>query len=121
MRAAYMGVFMEEIGYGMKNAFQEFKDTNKIYEAHVICVSRKARGLQLGQELVYRSMVQGKTDGCQYMYAIATGVYSQRLFKNLGFRVLAEKNYDDFYDRKGNVLFNESREHKKAEVVYYKL
>ena len=117
----YFNLCMDEIKYGKKAAFADLQDANKIYYAHILCSSKNARGLGLGKELVIRSMELANKNGCEYMYILATGMYSSRIFADLEFSVLKEMLYEDIKDGKGRLVFNDTREHKKMQVIYKKL
>ena len=54
------------------------------------------------------------------MYTLVTGIYSQKIVKNLGFQVLFEKDYESYKDKYGNVVIDDDV-HKSAQVVALKM
>ena len=92
--------------------------SEKIYNAVLLCVGRSMRGRGLGQELLRRSYDIAREQGCQAMYIVATGKYSQAIFAKEGFTCFKEYNYADIKDSKGNLLFDKTGEHTKITAVY---
>ena len=88
---------------------------------HSLSVKSEARGLGIGKELIRRTMALAKEKECSIVYILTTSIYSQAIFKSLGFRVLQEMAYDEFKDYDGTPFFRDMREHKKAQVVAYDL
>lgn len=84
-------------------------------------MSEKARGLGLGKEMVRMSIEIGRQLGCEIYSACVSGIYSQKIFRDLGFTVTKELIYEDVKDKSGRTLLNDTREHKKAQMVYLKL
>ena len=111
--------YLIDLNYGKVNAFEELKDTDKIYFAANVCVSDKARGLGLGTELVKRGYDIAKNAGCGYTYVLASSIYSQKIFHKLGnCDVLHQINYEDYkYDKRGRPFLIDPREHKVIQVL----
>ena len=113
--------FFDIVRYDKKYALEDIPNVKKFYVGHSVSVSSKARGLGIGKELIRRTMTLAKEKGCAYVYILATGIYSQAIFKSLGFTLLKEKVYEEFKDYDGTEFFCDMREHKKAQVVAYDL
>ena len=108
-----------DLSYSKCKAFEELKDTDMIYFAANVCVSGKARGMRLGTELVKRGYELAKKAGCGYTYILASSIYSQKIFHNLGdCQVLHEVKYEDYkYDKRGRPFLIDPREHKVIQVL----
>ena len=74
-----------------------------------------------GRELVIRSMDLAKEKGCGFAYLLATGIYSQKIFSELQYEILAEVEYKDFVDKKGQVVVDLTEEHLSAQLLAYNL
>ena len=108
-----------DLSYSKCNAFDELKDTDMIYFAAIVCVSSKARGLGLGTELVKRGYDIAKKPACGYTYILASSMYSQKIFHNLGdCNVLHEIKYEDYkYDKKRRPFLIDPREHTVIQIL----
>ena len=113
----YFGI----IRYDKKYAIEDFPNAKKFYMGHSLSVKSEARGLGIGKELIRRTMALANEKECSIVYILTTSIYSQAIFKSLGFRVLQEMAYDEFKDYDGTPFFRDMREHKKAQVVAYDL
>ena len=69
---------------------EETKDSNAIYFGHNVCVARSTRGKGLGKELVKRSHKLAEKAGCSHTYILATGMFSQRIFSSLDYKLIFE-------------------------------
>jgi N-acetylglutamate synthase-like GNAT family acetyltransferase len=83
-------------------------------------VARSLRGKGLGEELVLRSNDLAKAEGCQYVYLLASGLYSQAIFAKAGFKVLKQFRYEDMLDPYGKPIIWDYREHTITQLVYFK-
>ncbi len=84
-------------------------------------VSKKARGLGLGKEMIKMSIEIGRQLGCELYFACVSGIYSQKIFRDLDFTLMKEITYEDVKDRRGKTILNDTREHKKCQTVYLRL
>ena len=77
--------FLDSVKYGKSYAFQDLPQATKFYHGHSLTVARTARGMGLlGKELISRTMKMAQERGCSHVYILATSLYSQRIFQNLG-------------------------------------
>jgi len=108
-----------DLNYGKVEAFDELSDTDRIYFAALVCVSKKARGAGLGTELIQRGYDMARKAGCGYTYILASSLYSQKIFHKLGnLKVLHEIKYEDYkYDKKGRPFLIDPQEHKVIQVL----
>jgi len=63
---------------------------------------------------------KAKDNGCEFSYLMATGVYSQSMFKKLGYKVLNEVSYAEMLDPNGHKIVWDHREHKSVQLLYFK-
>ena len=84
-------------------------------------MSNKARGLGLGKKLVQRSIDIAKENDCEYYFSLLTGIYSQKIYRDLGFRQMLELRFADHKDKYGNLVVCDAREHKSAVTMNLKL
>ena len=110
---------MMDLNYGKVEAFGELNDTEQIYFAALVCVSKKARGAGLGTELAERGYEIAKKAGCGYTYVLATSIYSQKIFhKHENWKLLHEVKYEDYkYDKKGRPFLIDPQEHKVIQLL----
>jgi len=116
---AFREIF-DQLPAGQEHIFSlsETKDSRAVYFGHNLCVAREARGLGLAQEMVKRSHRLAESHGCSHSYAIATGICSQKIFHNLGYKTKFEVQYADHEaDKRGRPLFHDHGEHKSIKVV----
>jgi len=118
--AHWLKVF-DAIGYRVDLAFNKL-GCDVIYGGVAVVVDKESRTRGLGTELVRRSMSLAETLGCEYMYLLASGEYSSKIFFKLNFTLDKECEYESITDfRTGEQLMTDTREHKKARVFYIKL
>jgi len=110
-----MMFFNDKVNYDVYQMFTELGDV--IYEGRCVCVSSENRVKGLGTELIRQSMQVARERGCKAMYLMATGMYSQRIFQKLDFRILNEYNYEDLKYDNGEIIIWDSREHTKGQIV----
>ncbi len=112
----------EQVNYGKPNSFKTLPEASKIYHGLSLTVSSKARGLGLGKEMIHRTMTMAKEMQCSHVYILATSIYSQAIFKSVGFEMNHEVAYADILDFDGtSPLFKDTREHKSLQVVSFDL
>ncbi len=109
-----------QLGYHPAKVLKELGG-DSMFEGEVLGVAKSARGLGLGKGMVNLSMAIARRLGCQYYFACVSGVYSQKIYRDLGFTVMRELIYADVKDRKGNAILTDTREHTKAQNVYLRL
>ena len=66
-------------------------------------------------------MALARENKCGYMYLLATGIYSQKIFTDLKFDKLNEVAYKTFVDKHGKVVLDQTEEHLTAQVFAYDL
>lgn len=93
-------------------------ECHKIYMGETLCVAEQARGQGLGSELVRRSLEHSRENRCEFYLVSATGLYSQRIYHSLEFRVMKIVRYDEFKDRSGRTVINDAREHTHAQTMF---
>ena len=121
IKCMHIDKFTKETNYSFAKAFDQCEDHNgKIYFGMAVSVKRDVRVKGLGTRLVKKSIDYAKELGCSHMYTLVTGIYSQKIVKNLGFRVLYEKDYDSYKDKYGKVVIDDDV-HKSAQVVALKM
>ena len=62
-----------------------------------------------------------KEKGCGFAYLLATGIYSQKIFQDLQFEILAEVEYKTVLDKKGQAVVDLTDEHLSAQLMAYNL
>ncbi len=102
----------------MYNTVQE---VDNIFEGMVLGVSRKARGMGLGKEMAQMSIAIARELHCEAYFVCVSGIYSQKIYRDMNFTVMKEVSYDDIKDRKGRTILNDTREHTKAQNIYMRL
>jgi hypothetical protein len=60
-----------------------------------------------------------RENGCGYMYLMATGIYSQKIFRDLKFEKLNELEYKSYLDKRGKVVLDQTEEHLSAQLFAY--
>lgn len=118
--AGNMQRMMDDISYSHKKAFEMFKQDQAIYFASNVTVAREARGKGIGKELIKRAMKLAVKAGCGHSYILATSIYSQKIFKDLGFTVIGSSKYENYLeDLRGRPLLQDTKEHKEMQTVVY--
>ena len=83
-------------------------------------VAKKVRQQGLGDKLMKHALNHAEEQDCSHAHTLASGVYSQKIMRNNGFKVILEKKYEDFKDNDGNVLINHEI-HKSSQLCVLKL
>lgn len=114
--------FDEEIRYNPHKAMDDI-GVDKLYNAVLLCVSKSFRGRGLGKELLNRSIDIAREEGCEAMYVVATGKYSQAIFEKAGFTCFIKRVYADVKGPNGSNLFDKenTREHERIKATYKKI
>jgi len=99
--------------YDVWKMFDQFS-CDTIYAANGLCSTRSHGVRGLGTELVKRSEILARDMGCEVAVAIVTGMYSERVFLNLDYKVLKELHYQNFRDENGELYLKDTREHTKC-------
>lgn len=119
-RANAAAEHLERTARGHVNLAMADLGASSIFEGEILGVRRKERGLGLGREMLRRSMEVARRQGCEVYYAGASGTYSQKVFRDLGFSVLREVAYADMRDGKGRELLSDVGEHSTAQFMYFR-
>ncbi len=107
-----MWFFEEKFRYHPNYALEDLK-VKKMFEGEILGVSKKARGLGLGKEMLRMSMALAKEAKCEAYFSGVSGVYSQKIYRDMGFTVFRELLYADVKTKSGKSLLNDTREHTK--------
>ena len=70
--------------------------------------------------LVKHALNYAKEQDCSHAHTLASGLFSQKIMENNGFKVILEKKYEDFKDNHENVLIDHDI-HKVAQINVLKL
>ena len=87
----------------------------------ILSVASSQRGMKLGKVLMLLSMELAKVKECKGYFSGLSSIYSQRLYKDLGFSWMKELVYADFRDEEGNLILEDTGEHKSAITAYRSL
>ena len=99
----------------------EDQSINKIFFCDILCVASSHRGIKLGTVMLLQSMEIAKEKECEGYFAGLSGIYSQKIYRDLGFSWMKELVYADFKDKSGNIILGDTREHKSMVTAYQKL
>ena len=110
----------DDLGYNVYN-FMDKTRAKSVYKGLCVCTDKKTRNAGLGTKLIEKSTEMAKKAGCEYVYVLATGNYSNKIFDKLGFSVESELVYSEFVDEQGELLLRDTREHTKSQVRVKKL
>ena len=99
----------------------EDQGIKKIFFGDILCVASSARGMKLGTVMMLQSMEIAKEKECEGYYAGLSGIFSQKIYKDLGFSWVKEFVYADFKDKSGNIILDDTREHKSMISAFKKL
>ena len=93
----------------------------KIFVGECLSVAGSQRGMKLGTVMMIQSIEIAKEKECEGYFANLSGIYSQKIYKDLGFSWMKELVYANFKDKDGNVILDDTREHKSIVTAYKKL
>jgi len=99
----------------------EDQDIKKVFMGEILAVAKSARGLKLGTALTMQSMELAKEKECEGYYAGLTGIYSQKIYRDLDFPFVKELIYAEVKDTDGKLLFDDTLEHTTMKTAYKKL
>ena len=99
----------------------EDQGIKKIFIGDILCVASSARGMKLGTVMMLQSMEIAKGKECEGYFAGLSGIFSQKIYKDLGFSWMKEMVYADFKDKSGNIILDDTREHKSMITAFKKL
>ena len=99
----------------------EEQDIKKVFMGEILAVAKSARGLKLGTALTLQSMELAKAKECEGYFAGLTGIYSQKIYKDLDFQFVRELIYADTKDKDGNIIFDDTLEHTSLKTAFMKL
>ncbi|XP_017024097.1 arylalkylamine N-acetyltransferase-like 2 isoform X2 [Drosophila kikkawai] len=107
--------------FNIKNdLFKEFA-VDRIFDVRVLSVDSSYRGRGIANELVKQSVALAKQKGFSLLKTDATGIFSQKIFKSLGFEVFAEQPYDKYMDDDGQIILPVEAPHTKLQLLYKKM
>ena len=69
--------------------------------------------------MVQRSMEIAKENGCGFYYLLASGIYSQKTYRDLNFEMLNEVAYHSYLDKRGRVVIDLTEEHLSGQFLAY--
>ena len=93
----------------------------KIFVGEILSVAGSQRGMKLGTVMMIQSMEIAMGKECEGYFASLSGIYSQKIYKDLGFSWMKELFYANFKDKDGNLILDDTREHKSLVTAYKKL
>ena len=93
----------------------------KIFVGEMLSVAGSQRGMKLGTVMMIQSMEIAREKECEGYFAALSGIYSQKIYKDLGFSWMNELVYANFKDKDGNLILDDTREHKSLVTAYKKL
>ena len=99
----------------------EDQGIKKIFIGDFLCVASSARGMKLGTVMTLQSMEIAKEKECEGYFALLSGIYSQKIYKDLSFSWMKEMVYANFKDNDGNIVLDDTREHKSMITAFKKL
>ena len=115
-----MGAFHDTLRYNPHLAMEDH-DIKKIFLGEILAVAGSARGLKLGTALTLQSMELAREKGCEGYLAALTGIYSQKIYSDLGFAFEKELVYAEFKDKDGNVILDDTLEHPSMKTGFQKV
>ncbi|XP_063710623.1 uncharacterized protein LOC134839114 [Symsagittifera roscoffensis] len=89
----------------------------KFLRLRLVTVSEKFQRRGTSGKLVDDVINRAKQNGDLAIVAEATGIYSQRIFANRGFRCISELKYSEYKDEKGDVVFKGTAPHSSLKLV----
>ena len=99
----------------------EDQGIKKIFIGDILCVASSHRGMKLGTVMLLQSMEIAKEKECEGYFAGLSGIYSQKIYEDLGFSWMKEMVYADLKDKSGNIILDDTREHKSMVTAFKKL
>ena len=99
----------------------EEQDIKKVFMGEILAVAKSARGLKLGTALTLQSMELAREKECEGYFAALTGIYSQKIYKDLDFQFVRELIYADHKDKDGKIIFDDTLEHNSMKTAFKKL
>ena len=99
----------------------EDQGIKKIFVGEFLSVSASQRGMKLGRVMMMQSMEIAREKECEGYFAVLSGIYSQKIYEDLGFSWMKELVYADWKDKAGNIILDDMREHKSMITAYKKL
>ena len=109
----------ERLGYNATKLMEEL-DCDRLYNLEFLSVSRTARGMGLGTQLVRVGEEQARARGCGCARVFASSKYSARIFRKLGWTQTASLKYEDFRNEEGELFVTDTREHTEM-VTFSKI
>ncbi len=109
-----MWFFERKFRYHPSYALEDLK-VRRMFVGEILAVSKKARGLGLGKEMLRKSMEVAKAANCEAYFSGLSSIYSQKIYKDLGFTVFREMSYKDVKSKSGKPLLNDTGEHTKVQ------
>ena len=116
-----MGDILKDTMHYNPHVMMEEKDIKKVFVGEILAVSKSARGLRLGTALTMQSMELAKEKECEGYFAGLTGIYSQKIYRDLDFTFERELIYAEFKDKDGNIVFDDTLEHTTMKTAFKKL
>ena len=99
----------------------EEQEIKKVFMGEILAVAESARGMRLGTALTLQSMELAKEKECEGYFAGLTGIYSQKIYRELDFSFEKELIYAEFKDKDGNIPFHDTLEHTTMKTAFKKL
>ena len=92
----------------------EDQSIDKIFMGEILSVAGSQRGMKLGTIMTMQSMELAREKECDGYFALLSGIFGQKIYKDLYFSWMKELVYANFRDEDGNLILDDTREHKSA-------
>ena len=116
-----MGDALKDVMHYNPHMVMEEQEIKKVFMGEILAVAESARGMRLGTALTLQSMELAKEKECEGYFAGLTGIYSQKIYRELDFSFEKELIYAEFKDKDGNILFHDTLEHTTMKTAFKKL
>ncbi|XP_053686866.1 arylalkylamine N-acetyltransferase-like 2 [Sabethes cyaneus] len=88
----------------------------KAYHIHLLAVDPEARGKSLGKRLIEKQFELAAKSGIEVVSSDATGVYSAKLYQQLGMECVYTVAYEDYRNSAGQQVFLGREPHLEAKT-----
>ena len=116
-----MGDALKDVMHYNPHMVMEEQEIKKVFMGEILAVAESARGMRLGTALTLQSMELAKEKECEGYFAGLTGIYSQKIYRELDFSFEKELIYAEFKDKDGNIPFHDTLEHTSMKTAFKKL
>lgn len=98
-------------------------NVDKMFEIRILSVDTECRGQGVAKRLLQESEKVARCEGFHVMKADATGFFSQKICKSLGFITLLEIPYQDYTEdnEEGVAVFNVDPPHFALKIMFKRI